>query len=49
MGKRHRIVYEEMDIVSEDEAQRMVGWAEEFVRMISDMIRPKTARNRSSK
>ena len=39
--KRHRIVYEEMDIVSEDEARRMVEWAEEFVGMVSSMIRLK--------
>jgi uncharacterized protein (UPF0332 family) len=28
--KRHRIVYEEMDIVSLSEAQQAVKWAEEF-------------------
>jgi uncharacterized protein (UPF0332 family) len=37
--KRHRIVYEEMDIVSRDEAKRGVKWAEEFVEMINDIIR----------
>jgi len=31
--KRYRIVYEEMDIVSEDEAKQAVRWAEEFVNM----------------
>jgi uncharacterized protein (UPF0332 family) len=36
--KRHRIVYEEMDIVSEDEAEQAVRWAEEFVNMITDTI-----------
>jgi uncharacterized protein (UPF0332 family) len=30
--KRHRIVYEEMDIVSKDEAERGIMWAEEFVK-----------------
>jgi uncharacterized protein (UPF0332 family) len=37
--KRHRIVYEEMDIVSRDEAERAVEWAEEFVEMINGIIR----------
>jgi uncharacterized protein (UPF0332 family) len=37
--KRHRVVYEEMDIVSKGEAQRAVGWAEEFVKMIDHSIR----------
>ena len=37
--KRHRIVYEEMDIVSKDEAEQAVRWAEEFVNMIADSIR----------
>jgi uncharacterized protein (UPF0332 family) len=36
--KRHRIVYEEMDIVSKDEADRGIKWAEEFVMMINDII-----------
>jgi hypothetical protein len=36
--KRHRIVCEEMDIVSSDEAEQAVRWAEEFVSMIIDMI-----------
>jgi len=37
--KRHRIVYEEMDIVSEDEAEQALKWAEEFVNKIDGMIR----------
>jgi len=37
--KRHRVVYEEMDIVSKGEAQQAVVWAEEFVKMIDDVIR----------
>jgi len=41
--KRHRIIYEEMDIVSEDEARQMVAWAEEFVNMISDLVHRKTS------
>lgn len=36
--KRHRIVYEEMDIVSRDEALQAIKWAEEFVDMIADII-----------
>jgi len=37
--KRHRIVYEEMDVVSKDEAEQAVKWAEEFVGMIDKAIR----------
>ena len=36
--KRHRIVYEEMDIVSEDEAEQGVRWAEEFVKKIDEIV-----------
>ncbi len=36
--KRHRVVYEEMDIVSEDEARQAVRWAEEFVKKIDEII-----------
>lgn len=36
--KRHRIVYEEMDIVSFDEAEQAVKWAEEFVDTIAKSI-----------
>lgn len=39
--KRHRIVYEEMDIVSEDEAGQALKWAEEFVNRISEIIQRK--------
>ncbi|NWG09962.1 MAG: HEPN domain-containing protein [Nitrososphaerales archaeon] len=39
--KRHRIVYEEMDIVSEDEAGQALKWAEEFVKRIEGIIRRK--------
>jgi len=41
--KRHRIVYEEMDIVSEDEARQAVRWAEEFVETIFSLIRRTTS------
>jgi len=46
--KRHRIVYEEMDIVSKEEAERGVRWAEEFVKMINDIIRQPQHRGRTS-
>lgn len=36
--KRHRVVYEEMDIVSEGEAEQAVKWAEEFVGKIDKII-----------
>jgi uncharacterized protein (UPF0332 family) len=40
--KRHRVVYEEMDVVSEDEAEQAVKWAEEFVRRIDEMVHTKS-------
>jgi len=40
--KRHRIVYEEMDIVSKDEAKQALKWAEEFVNKIDEIIHKKT-------
>ncbi len=39
--KRHRIVYEEMDIISENEAKRSIEWAEEFIEKIEGTTRPK--------
>jgi len=39
--KRHRIVYEEMDIVSLNEAQQAVRWAEKFVKTIDNIIHRK--------
>ncbi len=36
--KRHRIVYEEMDIVSLSEAKQAVGWAEEFIELITEQV-----------
>lgn len=46
--KRHRVVYEEMDIVSKDEAERGIRWAEEFVKMINDVIRQPPHRGKTS-
>jgi len=37
--KRHVIVYEEMGVVSEDEARQAVQWAEEFVNKIEILIK----------
>jgi uncharacterized protein (UPF0332 family) len=39
--KRHRVIYEEMDIVSGDEAEQALKWAEEFVDEIDGTIRKK--------
>jgi uncharacterized protein (UPF0332 family) len=39
--KRHKIMYEEMDIVSGDEARRALEWAKEFVDKIDEIIRKK--------
>jgi len=36
--KRHRVVYEEVDIVSEGEAEQAVAWAEELVGMVEKLI-----------
>ena len=36
--KRHRILYEEMDIVSQNEAKRSVEWAQEFVRTVEKNV-----------
>jgi len=36
--RRHRIVYEEMDIISSDESEQAIRWAEEFVNTITDII-----------
>jgi len=40
--KRHRIVYEEMDIVSKGEAEQALRWAEEFVNRVDTVIRNHT-------
>jgi uncharacterized protein (UPF0332 family) len=36
--KRHRIVYEEMDIVTENEAKQCIKWSESFLRKIAQII-----------
>ena len=36
--KRHRAVYEEIDIVSESEAEQAITWAEELLDQIRDLI-----------
>ena len=36
--KRHRIVYEAIDVVSKDEAAQAIEWAQEFVKVIDEMI-----------
>lgn len=37
--KRHRIVYEESDIVSESEAEQAVKWAKEFLEVIKNNLK----------
>jgi uncharacterized protein (UPF0332 family) len=37
--KRHRIVYEEMDIVSQGEAEQSMKWAEKFVNTVDKIIK----------
>jgi hypothetical protein len=37
--KRHGIVFEEMDMVTEKEAKRAIDWTEEFVSIIAATIR----------
>jgi len=39
--KRHRIIYEDMDIVSNNEARNAVKWAQEFVNTINNMLHQK--------
>ena len=36
--KRHRIVYEEAGIVSEDEAEQAIKWSEEFVQTVRKIL-----------
>lgn len=36
--KRHRIVYEEMNIVTEKEALQALKWAEEFLERIDELV-----------
>jgi len=37
--KRHRIIYEEAEIVSEDEARQAVKWSEKFVKMVEKIVK----------
>ena len=37
--KRHRVVYEEMDIVSKSEAERALGWTIESVNRVGTIVR----------
>jgi uncharacterized protein (UPF0332 family) len=37
--KRHRVVYEEPDIVSKDEARQSIKWAEEFVEEMEKILK----------
>ena len=39
--KRHRIIYEEMDIVSLKEAKQATDWAEEFIELITENLNQK--------
>ncbi len=43
--KRHRVVYEQMDIVSKSEAQQTINWANEFVNRIDKEIHQKQQKN----
>jgi len=36
--KRHRVVYEETDIVSEEEARQAIRWGEEFLGRVTEAI-----------
>jgi uncharacterized protein (UPF0332 family) len=36
--KRHRVVYEEIGAVSEEEAKKALAWADEFVRKTSEIL-----------
>lgn len=37
--KRHRIVYEESEIISESEAEECLKWAEEFVKKVKSLLK----------
>ncbi|MEM5881546.1 MAG: HEPN domain-containing protein [Candidatus Aenigmatarchaeota archaeon] len=39
--KRHKVVYEEVDIISEDEARNAIEWAHEFVSKVEEILRRK--------
>jgi len=36
--KRHIAVYEQVDIVSEDEAKNVMDWTEKFVRKVGEIL-----------
>ena len=36
--KRHRVVYEEMDIVSKSEAEQALRWTEDFVNRVDAIL-----------
>ncbi len=42
--KRHRVVYEEADIVSQEEAEQGLRWAREFVNKADTILRKETTR-----
>jgi uncharacterized protein (UPF0332 family) len=44
--KRHRIVYEEMDIVTKKEAEQAISWTEEFVSINASTIRQTNSADR---
>ena len=44
--KRHRVVYEEADIVSRDEAEQGLGWAREFVNRSDAILQKGNSRSR---
>jgi len=36
--KRHRVIYEEPDIVSKDEAKNVIKWAGEFLEKVKKIL-----------
>jgi len=37
--KRHKVIYEEVDIISEDEARNAIRWAEEFLSKVENILK----------
>lgn len=37
--KRHRTIYEEADIISENEARNAITWAEEFIMKVERILK----------
>ncbi|NCN64684.1 MAG: hypothetical protein GW779_03715 [Candidatus Altiarchaeum hamiconexum] len=37
--KRHIVVYEKVDIVSEEEAKNTIKWAEEFIEKVEEILK----------